>query len=199
MAVMVKVQCRWDNYEGGPGYTNWYGISDGDAAAAATALAARQRTFFAAIATLVPADVALIPQRQYQVLESLTGNITQEGSLATAPTGIAGTATGNYSAAVGAVINWETGQYNAKGHKLRGRSYLVPLAASAYNVDGSLSTASVTTITNAATAALGGTGSLVCWSRPVKEDGVVVQQGQMNIVTSGVCHIRGAVLRSRRD
>jgi hypothetical protein len=201
MAVIVKVQAQWNNFQGAPGYTNWYGMSDGDAAAAANALGPRMRTFFDAVKAHLPTGVTVKVQRTYQVLDSITGNLTSEANLSADPAVVTGTGTGTYSAPAGAVVNWETGAFNDLGHRVRGRTYLVPLA-NAYDTDGTLSAAAVTTIGNAATAALGGTGSLLTFSRPVKANpakGITARIGQINLVTAASLHDKACVLRSRRD
>lgn len=195
MAVIVKVQAQWQGFQGAPGYTNWYGLSDGDAVAAANALGPRMRAFFAAIGIYIPSGASVKVQRTYQVLNSVTGAITSESALSADPAAVNGTGSGSYSAASGAVVNWETGLFNDAGHRIRGRTYLVPLAA-VYNTDGGLSPSAITTIGNAATAALGGTGGLGVFSRPHPKG---AGNGTFRTATAGVIHNKASVLRTRRD
>lgn len=195
MAVIVKVQAQWQGFQGAPGYTNWYGLSDGDAAAAANALGPRMRTFFSALAGLIPAGSTVKVQRTYQVLNSVNGAITSETALSADPAVVTGTGGGTYSAASGAVVNWETGLFNDAGHRIRGRSYLVPLTA-CYSSDGGLSSTAITQIGAAATAALGGTGGLGVFSRPTPKG---ASNGTFRTATAGVVHNKACVLRSRRD
>lgn len=195
MAVIVKVQSQWNNFQGAPGYTNWYGLSDGDAVAAANALGPRMRSFFFALAALLPTGVTVQVQRTYQVVDGITGAITSEGSLTAQPAGITGTGGTAYSAASGAVVNWETGLFNNAGHKIRGRSYLVPLTG-CYDTDGSLSQAAITTLSNAAVGALGGTGSLGVWSRPPQGTHT---GGVFRTASAASVHDKACILRSRRD
>jgi hypothetical protein len=195
MAVIVKVQAQWNGFQGAPGYTNWYGLSDGDSAAAANALGPRMRIFFFALAALIPVGATVKVQRLYQVLDSITGHITSESNLAADPAVVTGTAAGNYAAPVGAVMNWETGLFNDAGHRVRGRSYLVPLTGCC-DADGSLSSAAIVTIGNAGTNALGGTGGLGVWSRPRPKG---ASNGVFRTASGAVVHDKACVLRSRRD
>lgn len=195
MAVIVKLQGRWEGFQGAPGYTNWYGLSDGDAAAAANALGPRMRTFFDAIKAYIPSDASVKVQRTYQVLNSITGVLTSESNLTLDPAIVQGTTAVAYSAASGAVVNWETGLFNDAGHRVRGRSYLVPLS-NCYDTEGSLSPAAVTALTTAATAALGGTGSLGVFSRPTAPG---ASDGVFRTASAAIVHDKACILRSRRD
>jgi hypothetical protein len=201
MAVIVKLQAIWNGFQGAPGYTNWYGLSDGDAVAAAAALGARMRTFLNTLAGSVPVGSTIKVQRAYQVLDSITGRITTEANLASDPTVVTGSGAGAYSGASGAVVTWETGAFNDLGHRVRARSYLVPLTG-IYDTEGTLSSAFLTSLTTAATAAVGGTGGLICFSRPVKADatkGIAARVGAVNVVTAAMVKDKAAILRSRRD
>lgn len=201
MAVIVKVQAIWEGFQGAPGYTNWYGLSDGDAAAAANALAPRMRTFFDAIKANLPSNATVKVQRLYQVIDSLTGRLTGEANLSADPLVVAGTSGTAYAAPVGAVVNWETGMFNDLGHRVRGRSYLVPLAGCFQN-NGSINDPNLLVMQNAATAAIGGTGGLVVFSRPrdaVPEKDIPAHAGVVNTVTGAIIKDKSCVLRSRRD
>lgn len=195
MATIVRIQAVWTGFQGGPGYTHWYGISDGDSAAAAAALAPRMRTFFDSIKGLIPSNVDIKVQRTYQVLNDQNGHVTNEAQLAVDPAILSGTAVGVYSAASGAVMNWETGFFNANGRRVRGRTYLVPLSSTAMENDGTLSSTAFNTLQAAGTAALGGTGSLGVWTRPSPGG----SDGDFNIAISALVKDKVAVLTSRRD
>lgn len=194
MTVIAKVQAQWNGFQGAPGYTNWYALSDGDAAAAANALAVRMRAFFDAIKANVPSGATIKVQRTYQVIDGTNGTITAENSLVADPTVVTGTAVASYAGPAGCAVTWETGSFNAAGHRVRGRTYLVPLAG-AFDPDGSLSNVFLGTVQAAATAALGGTGALSVWSRnaPGASDGIV------RTATAATIRDKASILRSRRD
>jgi len=195
MAVIVKVQGQWQGFQGAPGYTNWYGLSDGDSAAAANALGGRMKVFFDAIKAYIPTGATVKVQRTYQVLNSINGLITAEANLSTDPASSAGTSSTPYAGPSGVVVNWETGLFNDKGHRVRGRSYLVPLAG-CFDTEGSVSSAALTILQNAASAALGGTGSLGVFSKPTTKGG---SDGVFRTAQASIVHDRACVLRSRRD
>ena len=196
MAVIVKVRGIWSGMMGAPGYTNWYGLSDGDAAAAANGLGPRMRAFFDAVKAYIPDDASIKVERTYQVINGLNGNITAEGSLTADPAVVAGTATQAYAAPVGACVNWLTGLFNSKGHRIVGRTYLVPLASPAFETNGTLLDTALTAIGAAATAALGGVGGLGVWSRPSAPG---ANDGVFSSASAAVVHDKACVLRSRRD
>lgn len=204
MAVIVKVQAIWSGFQGAPGYTNWYGLSDGDSAAAAQALAGRMHTLFDVMRGMLPAVASVKVQRTYQVLNSINGFITSEGNLATDQAVVQGTGAAPYAGAGGAVITWNTGAYNELGHKLRGRTFLVPLTG-AFDTGGTLSDPALSGIQAAATACIGGTGNLVVYSRPrdvpnkPPATGETHYDGEVNTVISATVKDKAGVLRSRRD
>lgn len=194
---MVKVQAVWTGFQGAPGYSNWYGLSDGDSAAAANALGPRMRAFFDAIKGFISPSVDIKVQREYQVVDSISGNITSTALLSADPLVVTGTSSNtSFASSAGATITWETGAYNSLGHRVRGRTYLVPLAVGSYENDGTLTSTAVSTITTAGTAALGGTGSLLVFTRPTTPTS---NDGTARTVTSVHVSDKAAVLRSRRD
>lgn len=196
MSTMVRIQAQWLGYQGAPGFTNLYFLSDGDSAAAANAAGPRVRSFFDAIKGLINVDVTVDVQRAYQVLDSTNGNITSDGLLTTAPVTVAGTGTGSYAAPVGAAVSWETGLYNSLGHKIRGRTYLVPLNGIAMKNDGTLADATVTTIESAAAALIGSSPVMLVWTRPSTPTST---DGTARTIFAANIHPKAAVLRSRRD
>lgn len=196
MATIVRVTAVWSGFQGAPGYTNWYGISDGDAAAAANALGGRMRAFFDAIKAYIPSGADVKVQRTYQVLNDQNGHLTNEAQMSSDPAVVNGGlgAASQWAAPVGACVNWETGFFNANGRRVRGRTYLVPLGG-CFEADGSIGSVALGVIQAAATAALGGTGSLGAWTRPSPGG----SDGDFNIAISALVKDKAAVLTSRRD
>jgi hypothetical protein len=94
----------------------------------------------------------------------------------------------------GACISWTTGGIN-RGRLVRGRSFVVPLAAAYYDGNGSLTTPCTTQLQLAATHLIGATGiPFSVWSRPRLGAG-----GAIFAALTGTVHDQAAVLRSRRD
>lgn len=200
MTSLLKVTTRWSGFTGSPGYSNFYfrdftsgEPTDVDADAAAD----RLDTFWVAVKGLFPAAVNVTVQSEVQVIEDTTGelkNVLSAGSRAS----IAGSAAANgYSAASGVVINWRTGGVR-NGRRVRGRTFLVPCATVAYDLDGSLQNSTITTLNTAANALIAGTGTpdLHVWSRPSAPGAA---DGVSYVVTSQNTPDKVAVLRSRRD
>jgi len=94
-------------------------------------------------------------------------------------------------------VNWRTNQIR-NGRRVRGRSFLVPLAGSAFEGNGTLSASTLTSLKSAAdtlrTAA--GTTQLGVYARPTTKDAT---DGLWAQVTANTVPDMGAVLRSRRD
>lgn len=73
----------------------------------------------------------------------------------------------DYAAGVGAHVNWQTATI-VNGRRVRGRTFIVPLAALQYAADGTLTEVARIALTGAATtyqAAVGADG--IIWHRPV--------------------------------
>lgn len=156
MTQLMRVKTRWSGFSGGPGYTNLhfrgFGSGDGgggsyDVAAANNAIN-RVNAFMGGIRTLLPSVVRVEVQSEVEILEDTTGELI--GTLAgTDAPEHAGSATGGYSGPTGAVVNWKTGGIR-NGRRVRGRTFLVPLASAAFGAAGTLLAASQTTLTNSA-------------------------------------------------
>ena len=153
------------------------------------------RTFFDSIKAYLPGAADVKVQRVYQVINDVNGNILSEANLASDPLVVNGAGGSTaYAAPAGMCVNWETGTFNANGRRVRGRTYLVPLV-SFTEADGSVSSTPLGAVTAAATAALGGTGSLGVWTRPSPGG----SDGTFSIAISALVKDKVAVLTSRRD
>lgn len=201
---ILRITARWTGFTGAPGYSNFHfstdaGFWDGgvltpDAEVAASAGAGRVRNAFLEIADLLPEDVGLQIEGEAALLDSDTGE--QLGAVPTEPDDMrGGSAAGGYSAASGAVVNWRTNDYRF-GRRIRGRTFLVPLAGSAYQNDGTLTPAALTALRDFGDGIMNGIGALNfgVWSRP--RDGA---GGVFATATGYTVPDMAAVLRSRRD
>jgi hypothetical protein len=100
------------------------------------------------------------------------------------------------------VINWMTntivpvGSSSKTSHRMRGRTFIVPVQPALYTNNGDLQASSVLGIKTAADALIsGGAGHMVLWHRPATG----ASDGVSGPVISSSVHTRIAVLRSRRD
>lgn len=156
--TMNRVKVLWQGFPGAPGYSNHY---VGSTTTAQTAI----RAFYLAIAAILPTGLTLqVPNTGDQVSEA-TGLITGAWS-GTAQAQIVSTGAGTFSGCSGAIVNWRTAQV-VNGRRPMGRTFLVPLISSAYDSQGSLSSAALSTIQSAADTLITSlAGELKVWSRP---------------------------------
>lgn len=204
MVNILRVKTRWSGFTGAPGYTilHFRDFATGDTGTATTTqeqaqiAVQRTRTFFDAIKALIPASARFTVEPEVDMLEDSDGSLVN--SFTTTPgTDVAGTYAGAYAAAAGAVINWRTGSIR-NGRRIRGRTFLVPLAANVFGTDGRLTPAAQTTIATAAEALRSTTSDidLGVYARPT---GPLATDGQWVVTTGVTVPTTGAVLRSRRD
>lgn len=187
---IVRVTARWEGFPGGPGYSNFYGNADTDAAAAAQTMATRIRAFFAGMVGWLPADVDVTVLPVYAVLSDATGEQTSEGTVASPPAVVAGVGAGGYSGNSGVAVNWNTTAFVA-GKRLKGRTYLVPMGP-IYQDNGTIADAIVTELQGLAEDLIGDATLFVVWHRPVGGAG-----GSAAEIETATIRDRAAHLRSR--
>ena len=185
----TRVTALWTGVAGLPGYTrlSFNGALD---EAAATACANRVRAFFDNIKGLLPPGVVISFSEVAQVFNA-GGQLTGEVAVVPPPA-VAATGTGAFAAPVGAVVQWITGVF-INGRRVRGRTFLVPLASSAFAVDGTPGSTTLATIGGAANTLQNGVPALVI------AGGIGEGGGYEVPVTGASVPDRAAVLRSRRD
>jgi len=194
---MLRVTTVWSGFIGAPGYTNHYFEEATIAEPGAYDACGHVRAFFTAVAPLMPSTVHLDVNHAVAQINEATG--AQTGEIADIAPGatIIGGDGNNYSAPAGAAVNWSTATFVA-GKRIRGRTFLVPLGRGAYDADGSLAPAALTTLRNAAnglaTPLVPLIGRLIVWHRPK-----VGAPGSYGVVTTYSVKDKSAVLRSRRD
>jgi hypothetical protein len=189
----------WTGFTGSPGYTNMYFLDpDPISASGLEQTALRLHVFWDAIEPFLPGSVRINLPNVLEEIDTATGELIIEHPFEPG-TVITGTGLTNFSSASGAVINWKTlGVLN--GRKVRGRTFLVPLASGAYQTDGTIVDATRTTIQTAAqnyTDASAGLGIDGCiWHRPSAPG---ASDGAAWGLSGASVGDRVAVLRSRRD
>lgn len=194
MTTMYRVRTVWTGLPGMPGYTNHYfGTTDPlqeGAAAARNAVS----TLWQNIHTFLPLGLVLTIENAVALIEDTDGLQSDELTDPTVITMDPPSGTGGYSAPVGASIGWGTATFRA-GRRVKGRTYVVPLASSCFDVSGSLTPAVQSGIQSAADAMIAHPSQFVIWSRPTG----VAANGIAALVTSATVKDFSAVLRSRRD
>lgn len=192
--AIIRITALWTGFTGAPGYTNLFfdAFGGGDIVDAEYDRAIQ---FFGALTSILPEDVSIQVQQEAAIIEETTGELLDYRQ-ATDPAGAwTGDATGGYSAPSGASITWNTSGI-ARGRRLRGRTFIVPLANSAYEDNGTLTSGAINSMTNAGNQLLDSSegATAVIWSRPRGGSGGVAFPINGFRVAD-----KAAVLRSRRD
>lgn len=187
--AFTTVTALWQGATGLPGYTRlrWSGAQT---ASGAGAIAANMRTFFDSIKSLLPVAVTISFGEVAQIFDT-DGSLIDEVAVTPLPSPVVGTSATNFAAPAGAVLNWVTGEF-VSGRRVRGRTFLVPLAQSAFQGDGTISTAALSLLTTSATTLIGSNpNNLVVWRHTPPRS--------VHAVTGVSVPDRAAVLRSRRS
>lgn len=187
MATIERYRVGWTGFTGSPGVSTFYFFGAVDPAGSLHAM-------FDAIKARFPNTVTWSFPAQGDTIDDSTGQLNGSFSSAGAAS-VTGTDAGVYSAPSGAVIRWSTGTIIG-GRRVSGHTFLVPLAGSAYQGDGTISTTPLGDIQTAVNTWLGTTAGLaqVIFRRPGSTGGA----GHV-AVTSAVVPDEAVVLRSRRS
>ena len=182
---------EWSGMSGAPGYSVFHfqgtaGPSD------AAALSGLVRAMFDSMKTFLPNDVTIAFPGE-ATTHSDDGTLTGAVAVTPIPANVVGSDTGTFSAPSGLRVQWDTGVI-VGGRRLRGRTFIVPLAGLAYENNGTIQPTVITnytgyaqTLVNASTTA---GFPLAVWSQV----GSVVHP-----VTTATIPDQATVLRSRRD
>jgi hypothetical protein len=151
------------------------------------------KAFWTSVASIMSGYVHIHVPNEGEEFDEATGALTGVWTFGT-PVDITGGGTGAYAGGVGAAVGWSTsGIHYAR--KVRGRTFIVPLAANTYDTDGTLSAGTRTTLNNAAnTLVSGAAGSLRIWCRPDPDRPI----GAAFPITGGLVKDHVSWLKSRR-
>jgi hypothetical protein len=195
MPTIYRYRMGWSGWPGQPGVTTLFSQND-----TTEQVFADQARAFMVDALMVSATVDMLPSGISILGESIVDNIDpSDGTLQTAvpitpPAVIAGAATGGYASPSGACVTWLTGAVHA-GHRVRGRTYFVPLAQNAFEANGTLTTTFLTNLRNAAAAYVASAASPCVWTRPQAG----ASDGAAYLIQASSVQDKAAVLTSRRD
>lgn len=199
MAQMARITVNWTGFAGAPGYTNLHFrdfAGGGVTQAVVDNAIARVDTWLDAWLNHMPITVNLGINPSVEVIEDTTNTLV-DFMTGTPDTPRVGFINGSYSAVSGACVNWSTAGIR-NGRRVRGRSFMIPLAGTAYGSDGTLD-AGVLNSVRAATDVLINTaeeGDLGVYSRPSTK---VAADGAWHVVSAFTIPDRASILKSRRS
>lgn len=201
MAVVSVLKVEWSGFVGGPGLSQF--VLEGDDPLDLQPALQALEDFFVALAPLIPNNILLTPQTEALHYEHTTGVLLGATQL-TAVGASTGTATGTWAAACGGSIQWDTGQIQ-NGRRVRGRTFIVPMAVNAYEDDGTLTSTAVSTMTTASGEISTFVGpnaanTFQVWGRP--RDATETQPAKpasLAQITGASVSDKVAILRGRRD
>lgn len=183
-------------YTGSPGYTKFKFLpasNNGPTTAEVNAAAAAARALLVATVANMPTGVNYACQSPAQWFDD-NGLLRGEVPITSLPAGVVGTGAATYPGGVGAVIYWNTGALNG-GHKIRGRTFLVPLSSVAFSTDGTLAATLVSSLQTAVNTFVGTNPPPAVNSRDLGKPG---RGNSTYAVSSGTVKDRSAFLRTRR-
>jgi hypothetical protein len=174
-----------------------YFLSDVTANAQAQTAANKVRAFWAACAGYLPLGVTITVEPNVAEVNIADGQLTAEYNVGTPPAPVTMTGSALRAAPSGVAVNWRTSAF-VNGRRVRGRSFLVPLATGAYDSDGTLTPICLSAIRGAAdtlrTPDAGLAYVMYVWHRPSTQG-----PGSAHEVVSSSVNDRVAILTSRRD
>lgn len=154
-------------------------------------------TALGSLAGALPVGVVLNVPNSGDTIDDTTGHLTGAWS-GTGGGAVNASGPASCAAGVGACIEWSTGGIvnGKKGpRRLRGRTFLVPLHASMYDSDGTISGQGLNSLKTFADN-LAAAGPLAIWHRPTTTGGT---DGTSYAVLSHNVRDKVAILTSRRD
>ena len=185
MVDIRRCEVVWTGLSGLPGVSVFYSDSASDPTGSLA-------TFFNAVKSECPSPLSWQIPTGGDTLDVATGTLTGSWT-GTGGTTIAATGPTAHASGTGAFVRWDTPLIVA-GRRLRGRTFIAPLASTKYDNDGSLS-AACQGILQAAAVALAATGKIGVWHRPTTASPA---SGAFATATNASCPDRVTSLRTRR-
>jgi hypothetical protein len=136
LTSLDRVRVGWQFAIGGPGVSTFYFDS------AASPPVAALKTFFGSLAPNIPDDIVFKYPSAGEQIEHTTGQLSGAWSgsvLADTP----GTDNTGFAAPAGVMFKWLTGSI-LNGHRVVGRTFIVPIAGNCYATNGQITTAALT-------------------------------------------------------
>lgn len=188
--LMDKIVVRMDGWAGAPGFMTFLGTD-------MVPLRPKVVAFCTGIRAYFPSTITFTVPSTGDVIRDTDGSL--DGTWSTGATAVVnGSAAGAYGAPAGASVTWRTAALAAgasgRSRHLIGKTFLVPLAAAAFDTDGTLLASAVANLQLEANNLVSG-GDLYVRHHPTAPGAA---DGFASVVTSATVPDRVAVLRSRR-
>jgi hypothetical protein len=181
-----RVRVALTGFPGAPGVSTFYALDGAAMLAPLRALYQNRRTNF-------PSDVRFTFETIGDIIDPLTGDLMGTWT-GTNPGDVVGTDSGIYSAPSGLAVTWLTGDV-LDGRRLRGRTFMVPLASDVYALDGGIGAGVLAAfVTDAAALVAAAAANFVVWHRPNPS-----HAGGYSVVIGSRVSNKAAILTSRRD
>lgn len=205
MTSLLRMRVGLTGFIGEPGVSTFY-FRDVQTAGASL------RNLWVTIASMMPQGAIVTIPNAGDTINDQNGDIDGQWSGEPVAPIPAGGGLERYAGGTGACVTWITGGLVAS-HRVRGRTFAVPLTVNAFDTNGSLDNTYRGLLAVAATSFIFEQSlSAVVWSRPfagspqVGIPGTVgyraarpARSGSNHIITSSVVADKAAILRSRRD
>lgn len=149
MTTLLRVRATGTGWSGAPGLATFYfSGSASPTAAEGLEAAARVRAVLNSASGLIPTGISWQVSGDVDLIDDTTGALVG-GVSNTAPAVVNGSGVGNIAPVASAALARFTTASIINGRRLQGRRFLNPLVASAFQANGTLAAATVTTLTTA--------------------------------------------------
>ena len=193
--TLYRVKAQWSGFTGAPGFSVFhFDGPDSGTSSDPTKCVAAVAAFFGNLQDRFTRNVKIQVQSTVELIDTPTGDLLEFFDTPTPPV-MTGLESGGYSAVSGANVSWLTNTVR-NSRRVRGRTFLVPLASACYQDDGTLMQATIDDLNSAASNLRSETLSLMVYGRP---SGKGATDGIAAAVTGHRVTDKAAVLRSRRD
>lgn len=188
MATIARIRVALSGLQGLPGVSTFYAL---DPVVAVPALS----TFYNAMSAMWPDQLSIVVEAAGDVINEANGEAVGTWSTA-APTPVETMNSGSYSAPGGIAATWLTGTFIG-GRRVRGRTFLVPIASQYLESNGTWTFQALQTVRDAGAVLIASTPeNMLVYHRETAEGAA---DGGGVAMTGVLVNDKVAVLRSRRD
>jgi hypothetical protein len=197
MTDLTRVRSVFSGFPGGDGVATMYFLDNATCVASV-------RSFWDSVKGFIPRDVTIHVDNAGDTIDEVTGDLTGTW-LSPVEDDVHCTSNDAYAAPVGGLVTWKTNGLVA-GHRVKGRTFLVPISSSCFDLQGNFGGIAQAAIKASADSLIGAqSASFVVWHRPFAGKSATAtkpaqprRDGGHALIVASVVPPRAAVLRSRR-